>query len=85
MQEVTIKPRSAFKHYVTVDAAGKELCWNFCTRKKNISFGLYKKSDALNDQVYGLTGVPPRSNPALSCRILVSRKDKSERNSITRY
>ncbi|KAJ3411305.1 Oxysterol-binding protein- protein 3 [Chytridiales sp. JEL 0842] len=43
MQEVTIKPRSAFKHYVTVDSPGKELCWNFCTRKKNISFGLYRK------------------------------------------
>ncbi|KAJ3108239.1 hypothetical protein HDU97_001773 [Phlyctochytrium planicorne] len=46
MQEVTIKARSAFKHYVTVDTPGKELCWNFCTRKKNISFGLYKKADA---------------------------------------
>ncbi|KAI8849116.1 hypothetical protein BC829DRAFT_392348 [Chytridium lagenaria] len=72
MAEVTIKPRSAFKHYVTVDAAGKELCWNFCTRKKNISFGLYKKSDALNEQVYGLI-------------IKFGRKDKSEWNSIARY
>ncbi|KAJ3163796.1 Oxysterol-binding protein- protein 3 [Geranomyces variabilis] len=43
MQEVTIRQRSAFKHFVTVDQAGKELCWNFFTRKKNISFGLYKK------------------------------------------
>jgi hypothetical protein len=43
MQEVTIRPRSVFTHFVTIDAPGKELCWNFFTRKKNISFGLYKK------------------------------------------
>lgn len=40
MQEVTIKPKSTFIHYVTVETAGKELCWNFITKKKNISFGL---------------------------------------------
>lgn len=43
MQEVTIRQRSAFKHFVTIDQPGKELCWNFFTRKKNISFGLYRK------------------------------------------
>ncbi|KAJ3087225.1 Oxysterol-binding protein- protein 3, partial [Quaeritorhiza haematococci] len=43
MQEVTIKARSAFKHFVYVDKPNKEICWNFCTRKKNISFGLFRK------------------------------------------
>nr|KAJ3418879.1 Oxysterol-binding protein- protein 3 [Polyrhizophydium stewartii] len=42
MQEVTIKPRAVFKHLVTVDQPVKELCWNFCTRRKNISFGLFR-------------------------------------------
>ncbi|KAI8823652.1 uncharacterized protein EV422DRAFT_364339 [Fimicolochytrium jonesii] len=43
MQEVTIRQRSAFKHFVSVDSPGKELCWNFFTSKKNVSFGLFKK------------------------------------------
>ncbi|OAJ40675.1 hypothetical protein BDEG_24382 [Batrachochytrium dendrobatidis JEL423] len=42
MQEVTIKPRDIFKHTVVVDEPFKELCWNFCTRRKNISFGLFR-------------------------------------------
>jgi hypothetical protein len=45
MQEVTIRPRSVFSHSVTIDAPGKELCWNFFTRKKNLSFGLFKKEE----------------------------------------
>ncbi|KAJ3274775.1 hypothetical protein HDV01_001978 [Terramyces sp. JEL0728] len=47
MQEVTVKQRSTFTHYITVDSPGKEICWNFCTRKKNISFGLFKKETDL--------------------------------------
>jgi oxysterol-binding protein-related protein 3/6/7 len=45
MQEVTVRQRSVFTHSVTIDTPGKELCWNFFTRKKNISFGLYKKEE----------------------------------------
>ncbi|TPX62431.1 hypothetical protein SpCBS45565_g07040 [Spizellomyces sp. 'palustris'] len=52
MQEVTIRQRSAFKHFVNVDQPGKELCWNFFTRRKNISFGLYRKVN----RAYGETG-----------------------------
>ena len=42
MQEVTVKPRSVFKHVISIEQAGKELFWNFCTRRKNISFGLFR-------------------------------------------
>ena len=42
---------SAFKHAVSVDSGGKELCWNFCTRRKNISFGLYKKLSRNNADI----------------------------------
>ncbi|KAJ3394907.1 Oxysterol-binding protein- protein 3 [Entophlyctis sp. JEL0112] len=53
MQEVTVRPRSTFRHFVTVDTAGKELVWNFGTKRKNISFGLFKQP-------------PPQSQPALA-------------------
>ncbi|KAI8897501.1 hypothetical protein BC833DRAFT_40715 [Globomyces pollinis-pini] len=46
MQEITVKQRSSFKHYFTIDSPGKELCWDFFTRKKNISFGLFRKDDS---------------------------------------
>ena len=45
-----LKPRSCFKHYVTIDSKNKDLTWSFCTTKKNISFGLYKKLDYLTPQ-----------------------------------
>ena len=44
MQEVTVKQRSLFQHLITVEEEGKELCWSFSTRKKNIAFGLFYKS-----------------------------------------
>ncbi|KAJ3022422.1 Oxysterol-binding protein- protein 3 [Thoreauomyces humboldtii] len=44
MQEVTIRQRSAFKHFVHVEQPGKELCWSFFTRRKSVAFGLYRKS-----------------------------------------
>ncbi|KAH6599613.1 hypothetical protein BASA50_002955 [Batrachochytrium salamandrivorans] len=65
MQEVTIKPRGIFKHMVTVEQPFKELCWNFCTRRKNISFGLFRisskaKASSSNSNYYG--GGPNSSN-----------------------
>ncbi|KAJ3224530.1 hypothetical protein HK099_008329 [Clydaea vesicula] len=46
MQEVTIKPKSIFKHHVTVESSGRELYWNFTTKFKNLSFGLFKRVEA---------------------------------------
>ncbi|KAJ3229014.1 hypothetical protein HDU78_009322 [Chytriomyces hyalinus] len=43
MQEVTVKARSSFRHSVTVDRPGQELVWNFATKRKNISFGLFRQ------------------------------------------
>jgi hypothetical protein len=42
MQEVTIRRRDVFYHYIQLDQndVGKELCWNFTTKKKAIRFGL---------------------------------------------
>ena len=44
MQEITIKPRKVFKHFVVVEDTSVVLEWGFSTRYKNISFGLYKGS-----------------------------------------
>lgn len=41
MQEVSVKPRSFFKHSIVCDAVGKEIHWSFTTKNKNISFGLF--------------------------------------------
>ncbi|KAI8927091.1 Oxysterol-binding protein-domain-containing protein [Entophlyctis helioformis] len=60
MQEVSVRPRSVFKHPVVVDQPGKELCWNFCTRRKNISFGLFRVLPR------------PGSSPELSKLVLAS-------------
>ena len=43
MQEVTIKPRQVFQYPVCVDVGGKQITWNFTTRRKNVSFGLFKR------------------------------------------
>ncbi|KAJ3135572.1 Oxysterol-binding protein- protein 3 [Physocladia obscura] len=45
MQEVTVRPRSTFRHFVTVETVGKELVWNFGTKRRNISFGLFKEAE----------------------------------------
>ena len=42
MQEITVKPRSVFHHYVEIKDKKQELCWSFGTKKKNISFGLFR-------------------------------------------
>lgn len=44
MQEITIRERSVYSHYVHVDS-NKELCWTFSTRRKGISFGLFRQID----------------------------------------
>ena len=44
MQEVTVKPRSVFKHAVIVqEPQAQELQYSFSTRKNNIKFGIYKR------------------------------------------
>ena len=40
---MTIRQREIFTHYVHIETPGKELCWNFYTRRKNVSFGLFKE------------------------------------------
>ena len=45
---MTIKQRDFFTHYVHVETPGKELCWNFYTKKKNVSFGLFRQTDNFN-------------------------------------
>ncbi|KAI8814463.1 hypothetical protein BJ742DRAFT_264869 [Cladochytrium replicatum] len=44
MQEVVVRQRSAFKHLVEVERPGKEISWTFHTKKKNISFGVFRKT-----------------------------------------
>jgi hypothetical protein len=41
MEEVKIPPRDVYRLYIDIDKVGKTIVWNFHTRKKNISFGLY--------------------------------------------
>jgi hypothetical protein len=41
MQEIEVPPRDSFKYYVQVEGAPKTIMWNFSTKRKNISFGLY--------------------------------------------
>lgn len=43
MQEITIRQRSYFTHYVTVDEGSRELCWAFHTKRKNLAFQLLWK------------------------------------------
>jgi hypothetical protein len=44
MQEVSVKPRSVFKHAVIVqEHQAQELQYSFNTRKNNIKFGIYKR------------------------------------------
>ena len=50
MQEVTIKPRQVFQYPVRVDLAGKQITWNFTTRGKNVSFGLFKRKQMTKEE-----------------------------------
>jgi hypothetical protein len=44
MQEVSVKPRSVFKHAIIVrEHQAQELQYSFNTRKNNIKFGIYKR------------------------------------------
>ncbi|KAJ3196648.1 hypothetical protein HK101_008225 [Irineochytrium annulatum] len=47
--------------FVTVEQGHKELFWNFCTKKKNISFGLYRKSPS-SPVANGASSPPHRSS-----------------------
>ena len=48
---MTIKQRDFFTHYVHVETAGKEICWNFYTRKKNVSFGLFRQIEDFSTSI----------------------------------
>ncbi|CAG8484674.1 3190_t:CDS:2 [Paraglomus occultum] len=43
MQEVEVLPRDVFIHYIHVPK-GKTILWWFSTKRKNISFGLYRRT-----------------------------------------
>ena len=61
MQEVTIKPRSFFKHALFIkESRTQELMYSFNTRKNNIKFGIYVKRDPL-DVVDGTSPKRPES------------------------
>jgi hypothetical protein len=51
MQEITIPKKELYKHYVTIKHPIKDLCWSFCTRKRNISFGLFKERESLSETI----------------------------------
>ncbi|CAG8452419.1 12537_t:CDS:1 [Ambispora gerdemannii] len=46
MQEVEVAPRDVFKHYINVPQ-GNTITWQFSTKKKNISFGLFQRTPSL--------------------------------------
>ncbi|KAF9352866.1 hypothetical protein BGX34_011922, partial [Mortierella sp. NVP85] len=70
MQEIEVPPRDVFQHYVLVDQPDKTLVWSYSTRKKNISFGLFKlKTDACP---------PQRSNTLAPSITSVSASTKPE-------
>lgn len=58
MQQVTIKPRSFFKHVITVEQAGKELHWSFDTKKNSIAFGLSYKPLPRRESLVALESRP---------------------------
>jgi hypothetical protein len=43
MQEVTIKPREVYPHYIEVRETQREICWSFSTKKNSIAFALFFK------------------------------------------
>ena len=72
MQEVTVKPRSVFHHYVEIKDKKRELCWSFGTKKKNISFGLYRLTSAVVPSV--LKAHVPASNKSQKVQSKTSSK-----------
>lgn len=83
MQEITIKPRAAFKHYVTVDAPNKELSWTFGTKSKGLAFGLFRKVTLPNPPTLTTSTLRPSSAPlnkSPTSRVLPSSNEE-QRNS----
>ena len=79
MQEVTIKPRSVFHHYVEIKEKKRELCWSFGTKKKNISFGLYRLTTTIAPPV--LKAHVPTSSKSL--KVTTKHTGKPQQHSPT--
>lgn len=82
MQEVTIQQRNVFSHHVYVDQPGKELCYQFHTQRKNISFGLFKKSDLLPRTLRSSTNSISSSTESKNIAIVPLAHYDSSKNTI---
>lgn len=53
MEIIQVQPKDFYLHYVYVPTKDTIIRWTFTTRKNNIAFGLYRKSNPISSNKKG--------------------------------